>query len=203
MNVILLASAQPRVGKSTLTKKLLQNIPQSAPLSFALPIKEICYNLHSDIVSRFGQAPTFTFDEYIQTKKDVAMEGIFTTSPRHQYCEGSEFISKLTSANIWGDLALYRLTEMSKNYINTAIIDDWRRMIELNILKTNKDLNCVTVYLDKDGIEEYKGTEATESFEGQIKPEDCDYTFKFKSDWSNEDEIINLLQEAVGVSDGQ
>lgn len=197
LNVILLASTQPRVGKSTLTKALLKEIPNSASLSFAVPIKHICYNLYKDILSNFDQNPEYTLEDYKQLKKDVPMEGVFNTSPRHQYCEGSNFISSLTSDEIWGKLAVHNIKKLAETGINTVIIDDWRRLLELRTLVEENDFNCITVYLDKDGIEVYEGTAATESFEGQISKEDCSLFFKFNNDWSNSNEIVNILKETV------
>ena len=125
------------------------------------------------------------------------MEGVFSTSPRHQYCEGSNFISSLTSDEIWGKLAVHNIKKLAETGINTIIIDDWRRLLELRTLVEESQFNCITVYLDKDGIEVYEGTAATESFEGQITKEDCSLFFKFNSDWSNSDEIVNILKETV------
>lgn len=197
MHIILLASSQPRVGKSTLTKILLKEIPHSAPLSFAVPIKEICYNLHADIMSHFGKDPEYSLEEYKQTKKDVNMEDIFTTSPRHQYCEGSNFISSLTSDSIWGQLASYNVSKLKDEGITTVIIDDWRRVLELNELSKNGDFKITTVYLDKEGVEAYVGSASTESFEGQINPLDCLINFTFKEDWSNTAEVVDLLKNYV------
>lgn len=197
MNVILLASTQPRVGKSTLTKSLLQELPNSAPLSFAVPIKNICFNLYKDVLSNFDQTPDYTLEDYKQNKKDIPMDGLFSTSPRHQYCEGSNFISSLTSEKIWGQLAVHNIKKMGQSGIETVIIDDWRRILELNVLEAESSFKCTTVYLDKEGIESYQGTAATESFEGQISKEDCSIFFKFNNDWSNTDEIVNILKETV------
>ena len=81
----------------------------------------------------------------------------------------------------------------------TMSIDDWRRYLELDTLIHNKEitLNCLTVYLDKDGVEEYSGTKATESFEGQISPDGCDIYFKYTSDWSNQQDIIDLIKNKL------
>ena len=86
---------------------------------------------------------------------------------------------------------------IDKTGINTVIIDDWRRLLELRTLVEEDKFNCITVYLDKDGIEVYEGTAATESFEGQISKEDCSLFFKFNNDWSNSNEIVNILKETV------
>lgn len=201
MNIILLASSQPRVGKSTLTKALLSVVPDSTPLSFAVPIKEICYNLYVDIMSHFGKDPEFSLEEYKQTKKDINLSDIFSTSPRHQYCEGSNFITSLSSDGIWGQLADYNIQQAKAAGYTTVIIDDWRRDLELNELKnSSENYNIITVYLDKDDVEVYKGSAATESFEGQINADNCLLNFTFTTDWSNSDEVVEVLKNYIKES---
>lgn len=197
MIVILLASSQPRVGKSTLTKALLGVIPKSAPLSFAVPIKEICYNLYLDVMSRLDLDPEYSLLEYKQLKKDQPMSNIFSVSPRHQYCEGSNFITGLTSDLIWGKVATTNIKKASEYGHEVVIIDDWRRTLESDELATDPNNHIIKVYLDKDGVEVYQDSAITESFEGQLSPDNCDLSFKFTADWSNTEEIISILSSLV------
>lgn len=191
MNIILLASSAPQVGKSTFADTLLRTIPQSVKYSFAYPIKEITYNLYKDVMSKFGKEPEVSFLEYSQTKKEVSLTDTFKTTPRHQYCDASLFLSSLTTDTVWGDLARYNISTLDIG-ANTVIIDDWRREIEHDCLSSH--FNCKTIYLDKVDVESYKGTAATESFEGQIDRDKCDLQFVFNEDWSNTQDLLEQVK---------
>lgn len=197
MNIILLASSQPRVGKSYLTRLLLSELDKSIQQSFAVPIKHICYELYENIMSHFGKKPEYTYYEYAQGKKDQPLNDLFTTSPRHQYCEGSEFISSLTSPKIWGQLAAVNILKKEAEGFSTVIFDDWRRLIESEELEKNPNFKVIKVYLDKEGIEQYSGTAATESFEGQLSKDDCDISFMYDSEWSNTNELVQYLKNYI------
>lgn len=191
MNIILLASSAPQVGKSTFADTLLATIPHSVKYSFAYPIKEITYNLYKDVMHKFGKEPEVSFLEYTQTKKEVSLTDTFKTTPRHQYCDASLFLSSLTTDTVWGDLARHTISNLDIG-AKTIIIDDWRRNIEYECLASH--FNCKTIYLDKVGVETYKGTAATESFEGQIDREQCDLQFVFNEDWSNTEDLLNQVK---------
>lgn len=193
MNIILLASSAPQVGKSTFADTLLHTIPNSVKYSFAYPIKEITYNLYKDVMNKFGKEPEMSFLEYSQTKKEQTLSDVFKTTPRHQYCDASLFLSSLTTDTVWGDLARYNISTLDIG-ASTVVIDDWRRNIEYECLASH--FNCTTIYLDKVDVEVYKGTAATESFEGQIDRNDCDLQFVFNEDWSNTED---LLQQVKGL----
>lgn len=191
MNIILLASSAPQVGKSTFADTLLKTIPNSVKYSFAYPIKEITYNLYSDVMSKFGKQPEVSFLEYSQTKKELPLTDVFKTTPRHQYCDGSLFLTSLATDTVWGDLARHNINTLDIG-AETVIIDDWRRATELDCLTPY--FNCKTIYLDKVDVIPYKGTTATESFEGQINRDECDLQFVFNEDWSNTEDLINKVK---------
>lgn len=193
MNVILLASSAPQVGKSSLARTLVQMLEGCRTMAFAYPIKEISYNLYKDVMQQFDKDVEVSFQDYCQGKKEIPLTDIFSSTPRHQYCDISLLLSNLTSDTIWGDLAAYRLFRFSALDVNTVIIDDWRRPVELQVLQQNKDLNIITIYLDKEDVVQYKGTEATEAFEGKISKEDCDISFTYAKDWSNSQELLDLI----------
>lgn len=196
MNIILLCSDAPAVGKSTTAKALLQEIPRSSLQPFALPIKQIAYDLYLSVMTHFGIDPEMSFEEFRQTRKEDLLDHVFKTSPRDVYCTLSLYLSSITSDTVWGDLAAVRIKNLGDD-IETVIIDDWRRPIEMEVLRSVGSFNLIPVFLKKEGVVPYVGTEATEAFEGNIKPEDCLLTFTFKEDWSNSQELITILKSYI------
>lgn len=200
INVILVASSKPRVGKSELSYTLEKTLPNAKRLAFAEPIKEIFYNLYSDVLSRFNYPRDYSILDYKQIKKDRVMsDNIFFTSPRDQYCKGSIFLAELTSPDIWGKLAVVNVNNASEEGYKTVIFDDWRRNIEKESLTGCENLNIITVYLDKPDVPEHVGTEATAQFEGKINPTACDIFFEFNEDWSNQDQLLEMIKEKLKV----
>lgn len=83
--------------------------------------------------------------------------------------------------------------EVPDNY--TIIVDDWRRPTESDYL-LNSEFNIIKVYLSKEGVKQ-KPSKGSSHYEGLIKPEDCDIVFTYNEDYSNFEEIIGLIQNAI------
>ncbi len=171
-------------------------------MSFALPIKQVCYSLYLEMMTLLGVSPEVTYQEYIQDKKDIPLNNVFRTTPRHQYCEGSAFITSLSVPEVWGLVALNSIRQAEAEGIEYIIIDDWRRELEKDVIAQHPDINIVTLYLDKeDRPEAVNTTAATASFEGLIDPDKCDVQFTFEKDWSNAQDIENILYNLLTQRD--
>ena len=78
------------------------------------------------------------------------------------------------------------------------LVDDLRRPIELDYLKkTVGEENILTVYLTKSGKEEVQLSETSSNYEGQLDPSTFDIQFEFNSDWSNTNELIDLIKSKL------
>ena len=55
------------------------------------------------------------------------------------------------------------------------------------------------LYLEKEDFAVKPSTNST-NYEGKISKEDCDIVFKYKSDYSNFEEIIGLIKDATTFS---
>lgn len=184
--VILLSSNQPGVGKSTLANQLVSE-HGFTKLSFAYPIKELSYSLYIQTMALLGKQPEVTLEEYVQTKKDVPLQDVFSTNPRTQYCDVSLVLTDLSKETLWGEVMLNSL----KTVKTPIIIDDWRRDLESDVILETGLYDVIKIFLSKEGMDVYEGNESTQSFEGLIDPASC-INFEFKEDWSNTPDIINI-----------
>ena len=176
-------------GKSYLSKHLVEIGLAQEYTGFAIPIKRLTYALYCSNGS-FNNKDLLSYEEFAQGKKN---EPIFYggLSPRDLVCAYSDLIQQFYGPNIWG-----KTTYSSITIGSTVVIDDWRRYIESDYLKNQEDVNVTTLYLD---IEKTSDTvdnipsKGSAHYEGEIKPEDCDLYFKYKSDYSNFNELIQLI----------
>lgn len=76
------------------------------------------------------------------------------------------------------------------------IIDDWRRYIESDYLKEQGDFKIIKVYLEKEGLKN-NPSKGSAHYENNIKKEDCDIVFKYDKNYSNFEELIGLIQDAI------
>ena len=53
------------------------------------------------------------------------------------------------------------------------------------------------VYLTKSGKEEVQLSETSSNYEGQLDPSFFDIQFEFNSDWSNTNELIDLIKSKL------
>ena len=173
-------------GKSYLSRHLVEIGLAQEHTGFAIPIKRLFYALYKS----FNNKDLLSYEEFAQDRKN---ESIFYNglSPRDFVCAYSDMIQQFYSPNIWSETTYSFITKGS-----TVVIDDWRRLIESDYLKNQKDINVITLYLD---IEKTSTTtdntpsKGSAHYEGGIKPEDCDLYFKYKSDYSNFNELIQLI----------
>lgn len=198
MKIILLASCAPQVGKSTLAKQLINSLGRKETISdgFASVIKDISYSFYTSVQGIFNPTPEVSEYEFKQSKKEVKLSDIFSVSPRHVYCKISDVVTEMTYPEIWADAMIEKIKHYQNCGIKYLIIDDWRRYIESDKLIAS-GFDVTTIYINKEGIEPYKGTSETESYEGQINSEKCDLTITYTSGWSNSDELFNIVLNFV------
>lgn len=100
--------------------------------------------------------------------------------------------------NIWAEhVHGYLKNIASKIETNSVfVIDDWRRLVESNYLENQGDFNIIKIYLEREGLKSTP-SKSSSHYEGQIKPEDCHIVFKYDKKYSNFEEIIGLIQNAI------
>lgn len=188
-NIILLASDGQRVGKTYLAKDLVSKKICSDIDAFAIYIKKLALDLHKGV----SYIP-LSKEEFYQTRKDDKI--LNGHSPRDLVCDLSDMVQKFYGEEVWAEIVhtdLLQRVEKNPSEAHNIVIDDWRRLIESDYLHKQEKFNLVKVYLKKKGLKK-KASKASASYEGQIKPEDCDIVFEFTEDYSNYDEVIELIK---------
>lgn len=179
-------------GKSYLAKHLVEIGIAQSHTGFAVPIKRLAYSLYSS--GGYFNGRPLTSKEFAQDKKNdpIFYKG---SSPRDFVCAYSDFIQEFYGPEIWSKTA-YDYIEKG----TTVIFDDWRRYTESDFLENQEDINLLTIYLDieKDvNASNQIPSKGSSHYEGIINPEDCDIYFKYKSDYSNFNELIQLITNHV------
>ena len=201
VKIILLASNTAGIGKSTFAKTLQKTINTDGNLysrieSFAGPIKFMTHRLHQDFEQELLIIPPISFEDFAQGKKNDPIEAIESKyTPRDLTIKVSDFLQDIYGKSIWSKVAINNINyfhEMEKTQI--FIFDDWRRPIESEFFKSffGED-KVTTVYLTKADIKESSLNVIGNTYEGLLKPEDCDIQFEFNSDWSNTEDLIRIL----------
>lgn len=131
-----------------------------------------------------------TEEEFFQTRKDSPVLPCGT--PRDFVCEVSDLIQKYFGKHIWAKLVL----DNAKQGHSTIVIDDWRRPTELEYLKSQPNVNLLTVYLDKENHNKTSSS-ISSSYEGLINKEDCDFSFTYTSDYSNFEQLVSILSHEL------
>ena len=203
LNFILIASSGQRVGKSYLATKLLElNLAQNHS-GFAIPIKSQSFRIYTSFSNEIN-SDLINSHEFYQTKKD---DKIFFNdrSPRDFVCAYSDLIQDFLGSEIRGQVTYNEAsTKFNKcrQYTDlqsyTTILDDWRRTIESDFLSRQPNVNLLTIYLDKETDEIVsKPSNGSSHYEGAIDPKTCDIYFKYKSDYSNFNELLQLITTHV------
>lgn len=181
------------VGKSYLSKYLVDIGIAQYHTGFAIPIKKmVYYNIYNTSLFLDKEKDNLSYTDFAQDRKN---DPIYhdNLSPRDFTCAYSDMIQQFYGPSIWGKIA-YR----SLNKDATTIIDDWRRYTESDYLKNQKDINVITLYLDIEKTEtsvDNVPSEGSSHYEGMIKAEDCDLYFKYKSNYSNFNDLIQLITD--------
>lgn len=142
---------------------------------------------------------SLTKEEFYQLRKDEKI--LNGKSPRDLVCALSDMMQVFYGQQIWGQVLYDDIkTQADKHLVDnpsyTVVIDDWRRLIESKFLEDQGDFNIVKVYLEKEDLKN-KPSKGSSHYEGQIKPEDCDIVFKYDKKYSNFEELIGLIQNAI------
>lgn len=203
INIILLYSNRPSIGKTTFATKLKKELENTKLLSFASPIKKISYNFYIDVFKSINSISVFPidFNSFKQDLKDIPLLSSQLT-PRDITVSISELVQDIYGPEIWAQLA-YESCQTFNKIVNTEIFifDDWRRPIENSYFETKEDINLIKVYISKQErriIERLSDT--SESYEGLIKSDQCDIVFEFNEDWSNSKELIELIKNKLRKS---
>lgn len=83
---------------------------------------------------------------------------------------------------------------MNKDF--NIVIDDWRRNIESDYLNEKDDFKIIKIYLEKEGLKSTP-SKGSAHYENNIKKEDCDIVFKYDKKYSNFEELIGLIENAI------
>lgn len=186
-NIILIYSPSQRTGKTYLSRELVSRGIVDKTDSFALYIKKLAYDLHKSVSYH-----KLSKEEFYQTLKDDKI--LNGKSPRDLVCSLSDMIQEYYGQEIWADVLYSDI--VSQKDVSNIVIDDWRRNIESDYLINKSEFNIIKVYLEKEGLKS-KPSKGSSQYEGQILPESCDITFKYDKNYSNFEELIGLIQNAL------
>lgn len=180
-------------GKSYLAKHLVNIGIAQNHTGFAIPIKHLAYRLYCSGGSLDGNR-SLTYEEFAQDRKN---ESIFYNgfSARDFVCSYSDLIQQFYGPEVWA-----KTTYDSIEKGSTIVIDDWRRYTESDYLKNQEDVNILTLYLDREKDEISSiivPSSGSSHYEDIIKPDDCDIHFVYKSDYSNFNELLQLITTHV------
>ena len=122
---------------------------------------------------------------------------------RNLLCEYSDLLQNHFGKDVWAKCIGNFIECVNSDYI---IIDDLRRPIELNYLidKFGKE-NVITIYLTKEDVLDFKNqtsslNESSNSYEGQLNPEEFDIQFTFTPNWSNSKDLINIIKLKLNIN---
>lgn len=190
--VILIASNQPSIGKSTFSKKLKSNFDgfkiKTSIFSFSTIIKEASYHTYSSVSSLFSSS--LTLNEYKQDKKDVSIEFLNKT-PRDLYILYSSFIKSIFGDDVF---SLYLKNKIKNSSSSVIIVDDWRLVEDSSVLS---EFNLIKIFLKKQNKNTNNLSQISNLYENKITEKDCDFVFEINSDWSNMDSIVLQVFENV------
>lgn len=129
------------------------------------------------------------------------IKSLIGKSARDLVCSVSDMLQDYYGLDIWGqalyeDIFAYVTKHVKPEESYNIVIDDWRRPLESEYLINKNTFNVIKVYLDKEG-KKSKASKGSSHYEGQIKPEDCDIVFTYTKNYSNFDELIGLIQNAI------
>lgn len=106
-------------------------------------------------------------------------------------CDFSDLIQAYYGKYIWASQVY---NDIKDNQI--VIVDDWRRLTESDFLEMKEDVVVTTIYLSKPD-KQVNPSEKSSSYEGNIHPGHCDIQFTYNSDYSNFEDVIGLIQNAI------
>jgi hypothetical protein len=197
--IIAFTSTAPRIGKTTTVNNLVDVFEEKGYKVSTLTIAELIRTCLALVANLIGKDASRFFENY--PEKDISKtfgneEVPFKT--RDLLCEFSIMIQKYYGVQVWGKAAAETLEETDANII---FIDDLRRKDELIALKEVFKEDLIVIQLDKEDVD---GTQvnkelsaAAQAFESKLGVEDLDYQFTFNSDWSNTQDLVELIRKLV------
>lgn len=192
--IILLSSNTIGVGKTTTSNKIVEQLTNAKRVAFAGFIREqlsLIFQI-SGIDPKYLQEPTYST---VKNKPTIVDEEYNPIVIRDLLCDYSDLVQKHFGENYWATSMLDYVLDSDYDYF---LVDDLRRPIELNYLKqTFGEENILTVYLTKVDKEVAKLSETSSNYEGQLDPSIFDIQFEFNSDWSNTNELIDLIKSKI------
>ena len=83
-------------------------------------------------------------------------------------------------------------SKINESSDDVIIIDDWRLLEETN---APANIKIIKIYITKSGVVSNNLSQISNSYENLIKENDCDLSIKFKTDWSNTKQLINVIEK--------
>lgn len=197
--IIAFTSTAPRIGKTTTVNNLVEIFEEEGYVVSTLTIAELIRTCLALVANLVGIDASRFFENYAE--KDISKtfgneELPFKT--RDLLCEFSIMIQKYYGVQVWGKAAAETLQDTDANII---FIDDLRRKDELIALKEVFKEDLIVIQLDKEDVDETQVNKelssAAQAFESKLGFEDIDYQFTFNSDWSNTQELVELIRKLV------
>ena len=190
INILLIASSGQRVGKTYLANELVSRKLFSERDGFAIYIKKLSYDIHQNL-----SYINLTKDEFYQDKKDDKI--LNGKSPRDLVCDFSDLAQKFYGSDVWAEIIGQDAEHKSAKDSNyRLVVDDWRREIESDYFKDKPQFNIIKVYLDI-ADKKSKPSKTSLSYEGQIDPKSCHIHFTYDKNYSNFEQLIELIEARI------
>lgn len=193
--IILFSASSNDVGKTTTAEMLVNRLQENDKLAYKLSFADGIRTLAGQVLDEFQfELNPFNDKELYNAHKnhDYLYDKDFNRiNARNLVCDYSDLIQKHLGAHCWAKYMCNTIDSLNSEYV---VIDDYRRPIEYDYLVEHYGKeNILTVHLTKDGISFENLSEQAKTYEGQIKPESSDLVFNFNSDWSNTNELLDLI----------
>lgn len=195
---ILVASNGKGVGKSTFSNALALQLRklnfQTHQINFADGVRKDVFYLiaeHTDITVEWLEDNYNAIKDtnLVYSRKLKARFVLRTLLNKY-----SLFLSEFFPVNVWAEKYYKTVkTKIMNNHQTYILTDDLRRDQELDFIKSRED--TLTIYLSKEDVE----APEEKSFEGLLDPKDFDLHFNFTEDWSNSDELMDLVLLELGL----
>lgn len=194
MKIILLASKGAGVGKTTTAREIAKKNPNTLVLGIAEAMR-----FHLNLIAKELEPSFDFFTAYTQSKnKPLSSEtNVFKDVVLRDWLNVYSNAMQVTFGKTFPVVSWKARVDVlcKEQDVQCIVIDDWRRTVESNwIVETFGKDNVLTVYLSKPDVIQPVFNTISQALEGQIDPEECDIVFDFEPEWSNLNQLVEMLK---------
>ncbi len=177
-----MVSGLKRSGKDYISLKLQEAIPNSKIISLASPLK--------DIIALSMGISKDDLEEYKNLGSSICVDGLIGITNFRTLLQqfGTEAMKKWFGDDVWVNLAIKRITELTESGVETIIISDWRFRSEYNALA--RVANVITLRVEDSNL----------IADSHISEHDLDnFNFDFTIDNTIKDGKLDVSQKLKGL----